>query len=80
MSEKYLWMNTSPQDRQTIYIYLNEFGKKIYGNIVTNCCYYNPYSEKSVHKGAHCTGLAVKYVGKYDMKNYDMENYLPLFD
>lgn len=78
MSEtKYLWMNTSPQDRQTIYIYLNELGEKIYGNIVTNCCYYNPYSEKSVHKGAHCTGLAVKYVDKYDHLD---EIYTSLFD
>jgi len=78
MSEtKYLWMNTSPQDRQTIYIYLNELGEKIYGNIVTNCCYYNPYSEKSVHKGAHVTGLAVKYVDKYDHLD---KIYTSLFD
>lgn len=68
---KYLWMNTSKQDRQTIYIYLNELGKKIYGNIVTGCGYYNPYPEDSVHKNAYCRGLAVKYVGSYNNDKYE---------
>ena len=78
MSEtKYLWMNTSPQDRQTIYIYLNELGQKIYGNIVTNCCYSNPYSENSVHKISHLSGIAVKYVDKY---YHCDEIYTSLFD
>ena len=61
---KYLWMNMSPQSNQKIYVYLNDDGDEIYGNIVTNSAIINPYSEKSVYYNSNiiCKGKAVKYI------------------
>ena len=63
-SKKYLWLNLYDQSNQNIYIYLNEDGKEISGNTVTNSPLENPYSEMSIYynQPAICKGQAVKYV------------------
>ena len=63
-SKKYLWLNLYDQSNQNIYIYLNEDGKEISGNTVTNSPLENPYSEMSIYHDppAICKGQAVKYV------------------
>ena len=54
----------SKNDWQNIYVYLNEEGKEIWGNIITNSPLENPYSEMSIFHDppAICKGQAVKYV------------------
>ena len=60
--KKYLWLNFSEQTGQNLYCYLNENGKKIYGNILTSSSTEHPYSEHSIHKSAECKGEAVTFV------------------
>jgi len=61
---KYLWLNLHDQSNQNIYVYLNEEGKEIWGNIVTDSPLDNPYSEMSIYHDppAICKGQAVKYL------------------
>ena len=63
-TKKYLWMNLRDQSIQNIYVYLNEEGKEIWGNIITNSPLENPYSENSIFHDppAICKGQVVKYV------------------
>lgn len=63
-TKKYLWLNLHDQSNQNIYIYLNEEGKEIWGNIITNSPLENPYSEMSIYRDppAICKGRVVKYV------------------
>jgi hypothetical protein len=68
---KYLWLNDGDQSIQTIYIYLNEKGEEISGNIVSSGEF--PYSPQSVYKSAKIVGIAAKYVGKIDNSIWKME-------
>ena len=63
-NKKYLWLNSHNQSNQNIYVYLNEEGKEIWGNIVTDSSTENPYSEMSIFHDppAICKGQVVKYV------------------
>ena len=63
-TKKYLWLNLHDQSNQNIYVYLNEEGKEIWGNIVTDSSTESPYSENSIYHDppAICKGQAVKYV------------------
>ena len=63
-NKKYLWLNSHNQSNQNIYVYLNEEGEEIWGNIVTDSPLENPYSEISIYHSppAICKGRAVKYV------------------
>ena len=63
-TKKYLWLNLHDQSNQNIYVYLNEEGKEIWGNIVTDSSTESPYSENSIYYNppAICKGQAVKYV------------------
>lgn len=63
-TKKYLWLNSHNQSVQDIYVYLNEEGKEIWGNIVTDSSLENPYSEISIYHVPHsvCKGRAVKYI------------------
>ena len=63
-NKKYLWLNSHNQSNQNIYVYLNEEGEEIWGNIVTDSSTENPYSEMSIYHDppAICKGQAVKYV------------------
>ena len=63
-TKKYLWMNLRDQSIQDIYVYLNEEGKEIWCNTVTNSSTESPYSENSIYYNANniCQGQAVKYV------------------
>ena len=63
-NKKYLWMNLRDQSIQDIYVYLNEEGKEIWGNTITDSSTENPYSEMSIYHDppAICKGQAVKYV------------------
>lgn len=45
---KYLWLNDVDQSIQNIYIYLNEKGEEISGNIVSSEEF--PYSPQSIYK------------------------------
>jgi len=67
MSEKYLWMNTSPQDRLKFCNYLNELGEKLYKNIIDES-FFKPNPEQPI-----------QYKNVYNYEHYDLE-YLPLFD
>ena len=67
---KYLWLNDGDQSIQTIYIYLNEKGEEISGNIVSSDF---PYSPQSVYKSATKVGIAAKYVRKIDNSIWKME-------
>jgi hypothetical protein len=63
-TKKYLWMNLRDQSNQNIYVYLNEEGEEIWGNIVTDSPLEKPYSENSIYYSSNniCKGQAVKYV------------------
>lgn len=63
-TKKYLWLNSHNQSNQNIYVYLNEEGKEIRGNIVTNSSTENPYSVNSIYYSSNniCKGQAVNYV------------------
>ena len=63
-NKKYLWMNLRDQSVQDIYVYLNEEGKEIRGNTVTDSSTESPYSENSIYHDppAICKGQAVKYI------------------
>ena len=63
-TKKYLWLNLHDQSNQNIYVYLNEEGKEILGNIVSDSSTESPYSEMSIYHDppAICKGQAVKYV------------------
>ena len=63
-TKKYLWINMGDQSKQNIYVYLNEEGKEIWGNTVTDSSTENPYSENSIYHvpKAICKGRAVKYI------------------
>ena len=63
-TKKYIWLNLHDQSKQNIYVYLDEEGKEICGNIVTNSPLENPYSEISIYHDppAICRGQAVKHV------------------
>jgi len=63
-TKKYLWMNLRDQSIQDIYVYLNEEGKEIWGNTVSDSSLENPYSENSIYHvpKAICKGQAVKYI------------------
>jgi len=63
-TKKYLWLNLHDQSNQNIYVYLNEEGKEIWGNIVSDSSTESPYSEMSIYHDppAICKGQAVKYV------------------
>lgn len=65
-SARYLWMNMDSRENREIYVYLNEFGKKIYGTTVSNCMIISPYIYSDVPIQAKCVGKAVKYVDKYN--------------
>ena len=52
---KYLWLNDLEQGTQVIYIYLNEKGEEISGNIVAGSS--NPYSPDSIYKNAKIVGV-----------------------
>jgi len=83
MSEKkYLWLNNGPQNNQTTYIYLNEKGEKIIGNIVSNSNIVSPYSEHSIYKNAVCSGEAHKYVTTENANIFEYVNpeYIGLTD
>ena len=58
---KYLWLNDGDQSVQNIYIYLNEKGEEIRGNIISSLEF--PYSSQSIYKSAEKVGVAVKYMG-----------------
>ena len=62
VEKKYLWLNFSEQTGQHLYCYLDPYGKKIYGNTVTNSSKEFPYSKASIHKGAECKGQVVDFV------------------
>ena len=57
---KYLWLNDGDQSVQNIYIYLNETGEEIKGNIVSSEEF--PYSSESIYKSAERVGIAYKYI------------------
>ena len=57
---KYLWLNDQEQGTQVIYIYLNEKGEEISGNIVAGSS--NPYSPESIYKNAEIVGIAATYL------------------
>jgi hypothetical protein len=57
---KYLWLNDREQGTQVIYIYLNEKGDEISGNIVAGSG--NPYSPDSIYKNAEIVGIAATYL------------------
>ena len=57
---KYLWLNDGDQSVQNIYIYLNETGEEIRGNIVSSEEF--PYSSQSIYKSAERVGIASKYI------------------
>ena len=63
-TKKYLWMNLLDQSVQDIYVYLNEEGKEIWGNIVTDSSTENPYSKNSIYYNSNniCRGRAVEYI------------------
>lgn len=63
-TKKYLWLNLHDQSNQNIYVYLNEEGKEIWGNIVSHSSTESPYSENSIYHDppAICKGQAVKYI------------------
>ena len=63
-NKKYLWLNLHNQSNQNIYVYLDEEGEEICGNIVTDSPLENPYSENSIYHVPHsvCKGRAVKYI------------------
>jgi hypothetical protein len=68
---KYLWLNDGDQSGQTIYIYLNEKGEEISGNIISSLEF--PYSSRSIYKNAKIVGIAAKYVRKIDNSIWKME-------
>lgn len=74
-TKKYLWLNLHDQSIQNIYVYLNEEGKEIRGNIITDSSTENPYSEMSIYHDppAICKGQAVKHVR--NIKNSRLRSY-----
>uniref|UniRef100_A0A6C0FHB9 Uncharacterized protein n=1 Tax=viral metagenome TaxID=1070528 RepID=A0A6C0FHB9_9ZZZZ len=63
-TKKYLWMNLCDQSIQDIYVYLNEKGKEIRGNTITDSSTESPYSVNSIYYNPDnvCKGRAVKYI------------------
>jgi len=78
--EKYLWRNNYDQNKQFIYIYLNEKNEEIMGNTIGNSPKISPYSENSLYfKGSYCVGIAKYFINvikptntKY-VKNYTFD-------
>lgn len=60
---KYLWKNNSDQNKQCIYMYLNEKNEIITGNIVCGSPTISPYNENSIYyNNSQCVGIAKKFV------------------
>lgn len=60
---KYLWMNNSDQNKQRIYMYLNEKNEIIMGNIIGKSPTISPYNENSIYyNNSQCVGVAKKFV------------------
>lgn len=70
---KYLWLNDGDQSVQNIYIYLNEKGEEISGNIVSSAEF--PYSPQSIYKSAKIVGVASKYIGTIDNLPWKKESW-----
>lgn len=63
---KYLWSNNDSRFKGKIFVYLNENGEKIFGNIMSDSSSVSPYSKSSVYKNATCSGRAVEFITSYD--------------
>ena len=60
---KYLWKNDQDQSKQFVVFYIDDKGKKISGNIVTDSPTINPYSDHSNYSNATYVGIVDKFIG-----------------
>jgi len=60
---KYLWKNDQDQSKQFVVFYIDDKGKKISGNIVTDSPTINPYSDHSIYSNATYEGIVDKFIG-----------------
>ena len=67
-STKYLWLVISELKPSKKFIFLNEEGDKIVGNIVSDSKSVSPYSSESIYTSSICVGIAKEFISSEDSK------------